>query len=210
MGDHCSHDSQQSDTPIHRVCVDDFHIGIYEVSQQEYQLVIDTNPSKGEVSIEKPVNSVSWYDAERFVQKLNKMSNTKYRLPTEAEWEYAASDRGVTMTFSGGEELDRVGWYKGNSSRSSHVRGTKQPNASGLYDMTGNVSEWCSDWWNFDYYKIGSRTNPKGPDEGELKVTRGGSWVDVESLSCIHLRRSEKPETRSSTLGFRLVLPHHY
>ncbi|MFY9270865.1 MAG: formylglycine-generating enzyme family protein [Candidatus Manganitrophaceae bacterium] len=166
--------------PVHAVCVGDFFLGIAEVTQAQWQSVMGTNPSnfKGP---DRPVENVSWLDVQEFIQKLNERAGGAYRLPTEAEWEYAARSRGQNQKYAGTNqdtELEQFAWFKANSGDSTHPVMQKRPNGLGLYDMTGNVWEWVQDWYDGGYYKNSPKENPKGPASGEDRVLRGGSWDD--------------------------------
>jgi formylglycine-generating enzyme required for sulfatase activity len=140
-------DRESDEKPVHQVCVSDFSIGKYEVTQGQWKAVMDSNPSRfSSCGDNCPVESVSWDDAQQFIRRLNKQSSTSYRLPTEAEWEYAARSGGKREKYSGGNDVDAVAWYYGNSAK-THSVGQKQPNGLGIFDMSGNVWEWCSDWF---------------------------------------------------------------
>ena len=210
MGD--DHGEFNDEKPAHPVQLDDFYLGEYVVTQGLWMAVMgpDHNPSyyTGE---NRPVETVSWEDAQSFIQKLNNITRKKYRLPTEAEWEYAA--RGGTYsrgtTYAGSDHLKEVGWYTTNSHRETKDVGQKLPNELGLYDMSGNVWEWCQDWYDKNYYekckKEGTVVNPQGPDRGTYRVIRGGSWGhDPESCRGTS-RDCWPPEDRDSDVGFRLA-----
>ena len=155
------------------------------------------------------VESVSWNDIQEFIQKLNQKTGKNYRLPTEAEWEYAAKggnqSRGYTL--SGSNTIDEVAWFFKNSGLRTNPVGQKQQNELGLYDMSGNVSEWCSDWYGSEYYQSSPSSNPKGASSGSYRVYRGGSW-DLDARSCrVANRDRNAPDYRDNALGFRLVSP---
>ncbi len=196
----------EDEKPIHKVWVDDFYICKYEVRQKKWMKLMGNNPSyfKGD---DLPVECVNWNDVQIYIRKLNKKTGRKYRLPTEAEWEYAA--RGGNMSksykFSGGNNLDEVAWYFSNSENKTHPVGTKEPNELGLYDMSGNVWDWCSDWYDNDYYKYSPERNPKGAIGGSKRSLRGGSW-DYSDYSCgSSVRGYSNPDVRYSVIGFRII-----
>jgi formylglycine-generating enzyme required for sulfatase activity len=207
-------DSYSSERPVHRVIISrGYWIGKYEVTQSEYQLIIGSNPSKFKGS-NNPVDKVSWNDAVKFCQKLTARerddgrlpSGFEYRLPTDAEWEFAA--RGGTKSrgykFSGSDNANNVAWYLSNSRGETHEVGTKSGNELGLYDMSGNVWEWCHDWRRS--YNSSSLTDPMGPQTGTSRVYRGGSWVRSAASSRSTYRSSKQPGRARDDLGFRVVL----
>jgi formylglycine-generating enzyme required for sulfatase activity len=151
------------------------------------------------------VESVSWNDIQQFLTKLNARTGKTYRLPTEAEWEYAArgGSSGRGYKYSGSNNLDEVAWYYGNSGSKTHPVGQKKANELGLYDMSGNVYEWCADWYG--NYSSGAQTNPKGPSSGTLRVLRGGSWFNGAEFCRSADRFSDDPVNRYDFIGFRLV-----
>ena len=192
--------------PVREVILtNDYYIGKYEVTQSLWQAVMGTNPSyfKGD---NLPVEQVSWDNCLEFISKLNSLTGRKFRLPTEAEWEYAArggrKSRGYQ--YSGSFNISDVAWYNGNSGNKIHPVGMKQANELGVYDMSGNVCEWCQDWYGS--YVSSSQTNPLGANSGSFRVCRGGSWY-FDTGNCRSSFRSRgNPDTRSRYLGFRLVL----
>lgn len=151
-----------------------------------------------------PVIHVSWNDAVAYAQWLSQKTGKTWRLPTEAEWEYAAKG-GQNHTYTGSESIDDVGWYSGNSGNQTHLVGQKKPNGFGLYDMTGNVWEWCSDWYSDSYYKSSPSSNPQGPSSGSGRVDRGGSWHDNAEDCRVADRGYSAPGNRYYAVGFRLV-----
>ena len=193
--------------PAHRVTVSSFYIGKYEVTQAQWKAVMGTNPSlfKGD---NLPVEQVSWNDVQEFIRKLNAQTGKTYRLPTEAEWEFAArggnSSRGYK--YSGSNDIGSVAWYKSNSNSQTHPVGTKAPNELGIYDMTGNVWEWCSDWYSSSYYSNSPSTNPKGPTSGSRRVLRGGSWFSSAGDCRVSSRVTCNLDSGRGDIGFRLVL----
>jgi len=202
----------KDERPVHKVCVDNFYIGKFEVTQGEYQKVMGVNPSNfKQCGANCSVEQVSWDDAQQFITRLNNLTGKSYRLPTEAEWEYAARSGGKKEKFSGGDDIDSVAWYDKNSGNSTHPVGQKTPNGLGLYDMSGNVWEWCSDYYDEGYYKKGPKKgnwkNPQGATEGSNRVLRGGSWRDDARFVRAAYRYYGSPDNRISYLGFRLVSP---
>lgn len=197
---------ESDEKPIHSVTVDDFYIGKYEVTQKEWKEIMGSNPSyfKGD---NLPVEQVSWDDIQEFLRKLNAKTGGNYRLPTEAEWEYAArggaSSRGYK--YAGSNDIDEVAWYSSNSGSKTHQVGTKQPNELGIYDMSGNVWEWCSDWYDSSYYSSSPSRNPKGPSSERYRVLRGGSWSSLQSYTRVAVRLSNSPGYRGSNYGFRVA-----
>jgi formylglycine-generating enzyme required for sulfatase activity len=201
-------DSESHEKPVHEVCVDDFYLGKYEVTQGQLEKVMGNNPSnfKGR---DNPVEQVSWNDVQEYIDRLNRQSGRKYRLPTEAEWEYAARSGGKRDKFSGTSqesELGQYAWYSSNSAGrfSSEPVGQKKPNGLGLHDMSGNVWEWCADWYDANYYQNSPKDNPKGPGNGQLRVLRGGSWYDNPRSVRAAARNWGAPADRGLSLGFRL------
>ena len=198
-------DAYDWEKPAHSVTLSGYYIGKYEVTQELWKAVMGSNPSyyKGD---NLPVERVSWNDVQEFLRKLNAMTGKRYRLPTEAEWEFAArggnSSRGYK--YSGGNSLGSVAWYYDNSGSRTHAVGTKSPNELGIYDMSGNVLEWCQDWWGS--YSSSSQRNPKGPNSGSDRVDRGGSWLNDARLCRVSNRGGNTPDDRNFSLGFRLAL----
>ena len=197
------------EAPVHKVCVDSFYLGKYEVTQKQWALFQseDLSRFKGE---NHPVQRVSWKDAKEYIQKLNLAENTtKYRLPSEAEWEYAA--RGGTSTeFFWGDKIDNdYVWYFGTSNYKAHPVGLKKPNPFGLYDILGNVWEWTEDWFSNDYFKRSPTQNPKGPETGRFKVKRGGSQANLISHIKSHTRYRAPANKRHYINGFRIAFSVH-
>ena len=192
--------------PVHQVTLtNDYYIGKYEVTQALWKAVTGKNPSqfKGD---DLPVEQVSWKDCQKFISKLNSMTGRKFRLPTEAEWEYAArgGKKSRGYQYSGSSTVSDVAWYDGNSGNKTHPVGTKQANELGIYDMTGNVWEWCQDWYGS--YVSSSQTNPLGANSGSYHVYRGGGWSYDAKFCRSSYRSSFTPGYRGSILGLRLVL----
>ena len=192
--------------PVHRVTLtNNYYIGKYEVTQALWQAVMGSNPSyfKGD---DLPVEQVSWNDCQDFISKLNAMTGKRFRLPSEAEWEYAArgGKKSRGYQYSGSNTLGDVAWYYGNSGPKTHAVGTKQPNELGIYDMSGNIWEWCQDW--YDSYSSSPQTNPTGALSGSDRVYRGGSLDDSAGGCRTSYRGYYTPDCRYNNLGLRLVL----
>lgn len=192
--------------PTHQVTLtNDYYIGKTEVTQALWKAVMGNNPSyfKGD---NLPVENVSWDDCKKFISKLNSLTGQNFRLPTEAEWEFAArgGNNSNHCQYSGSNELGDVAWYHGNSGYNTHAVATKKPNELGLYDMSGNVCEWCSDWYG--YYSRGLQTNPTGPSSGSYRVIRGDSWRDIAWSCRSSIRVNNTPDFSDNDLGLRLVL----
>ena len=191
--------------PVHEVCLDGFWMGKHEVTQGEWEKVMRGNPSHFKNGKNFPVERVSWNDCQKFIDRLNGNSrgNYKFRLPMEAEWEYACRSGGKSEEYAGGSDVDRLAWYDKNSGGRTHEVGTKSPNGLEIYDMSGNVWEWCEDWKSS--YKSGSDKNPTGPATGTELVIRGGGWgYDARNDRCGNRLNSVKGNT-NGRLGFRLV-----
>jgi sulfatase modifying factor 1 len=184
-----------------------FNIGKYEVTQAQWKAVMGSNPSYFSGCDNCPVENVSWNDAQEFVRKVNAQTGKNYRLPTEAEWEYAArgGQQSRGYTYSGSNDLGSVAWYYDNSGSKTHAVGGKQANELGIYDMSGNVWEWCSEWnGNYSSY---SETNPTGASSGQSRVLRGGSCYFI-AFNCRSANRNGNfPDNGLNDFGFRLVLP---
>jgi formylglycine-generating enzyme required for sulfatase activity len=177
--------------PPHPVKLSPFYIGKYQITQAQWTAVMSSNPSywKGD---DLPVEKVRWDDAVKFCEAISKQTGKTYRLPTEAEWEYACRAGSSTKYCFGDDEksLGDYAWYYKNSGAKTHPVGQKKPNAWGLHDMHGNVLEWCQDWYDKNYYKQSPRENPEGPSSGKYRLLRGGSWglyrIDCRSALRIH------------------------
>ena len=198
--------TEDSEKPTHRVTLtNDYYIGKYEVTQALWQAVMGDDPSyfKGD---NLPVEAVTWDDCQEFIGKLNRITGKTFRLPTEAEWEYAArgGNKSRGYQYSGSNNPSNVAWYDDNSGDKTHAVGTKQPNELGIYDMSGNVWEWCQDW--YETYSSSSQVNPTGANSGSCRVVRGVSWYNNARNCRLSLRGSNTPDFRSSNLGLRLVL----
>lgn len=179
-----------------------FYIGMHEVTQAQYEKIMGKNPSAF-IGDDLPVEKVSWSDAQEFCKRLSEKEGVTYRLPTEAEWEYACR-AGTKTKYYWGDEMDgECVWYMKNSEGKTRNVGTRKPNKWGLYDMSGNVWEWCNDWYT-DTYSEKDTINPVGPKEGEYRVVRGGSWHDIPDECRSANRDSLEPERSQIFLGFRV------
>ena len=193
--------------PAHQVTVSSFSIGKYEVTQEEWRAVMGSNPSnfifRGS---KRPVEQVSWNDCQEFISKLNAKTGMHFHLPTEAQWEYAArgGNRSQHYKYAGSSVIESVAWFDDNSGSQTHDVGTKAPNELGLYDMSGNVSEWCYDWYG--RYSGESQTNPAGPASGSYRVNRGGFWFCNASGCRVSNRGNCTPDYGLSHIGLRLAL----
>lgn len=216
---------EHDEKPIHQVKISKgFYMGVHEVTQEQYQKVMGTNPSKykgyditmigsnpQEVKMytNLPVEAVNWNEAVEFCNKLSQQESRTYRLPTEAEWEYACR-AGTTTRYSFGDNDSQLGdyaWWGTNSAKHIHPVGGKKPNPWGIYDMYGNVWEWCHDWYGKDYYASSPAIDPLGPVSGQFRVFRGGAWGIQTHLLCRSAARySHDPNNRFDTVGFRVIL----
>ncbi|MFX0200975.1 MAG: formylglycine-generating enzyme family protein [Candidatus Hodarchaeota archaeon] len=214
MGSPSSEEDRYDDEgPVHHVKISKpFYMGKFQVTQEQYKAIIGTNPS-GFSGSKLPVENISWDDAVEFCDKLSQLSHKEgktYRLPTEAEWEYACR-AGSQTRFCFGDDvcsLDAYGWYADNSDDQTHPIGQKRPNAFGVYDMHGNVYEWCEDWYDRDYYSVSPVMDPKGRSGDMSGVLRGGSWHNSPRF-CRSAHRdwhSSPPYRRGKNFGFRVVL----
>lgn len=214
--------SYSDEKPIHQVTLSTFYMGKYQVTQRQWREVMDTNPSRFKWD-DLPVEGVCWYDAISYCNALSKKegyegcyringesanylpSATGYRLPTEAEWEYAArgGNRKDSYLYSGSNILEEVAWYDKNSGNKTHSVGQKKQNSLGLYDMSGNVWEWCWDWK--DAYPSSALVNPLGSTAGSFRVIRGGSWGHSASINTVSYRSRFAARNTNNFLGFRLV-----
>ena len=198
-------DAESDEKPVHSVTLNSYYIGKTEVTQALWKAVMGSNPSVFEGD-SLPVYGVSWDDCQVFIRKLNSMIGQNFRLPTEAEWEFACrggnNSRGYK--YSGSNYIDNVAWYDGNSGYGTHPVATKLPNELGIYDMSGNVWEWCNDWYG--YYCRGVQTNPKGPNDGSCRMFRGGSWECYARGCRSSIRDHDSPDGFPYYLGLRLSL----
>ncbi len=210
-------DGDPDEKPVHKVCVDDFYIGKYEVTQKQWKAVMGKNPSSFVYCDPCPVENVSYIDVQEFIKKLNRMTGGNYRLPTEAEWEYAARDGGKKEEWAGlnnEKELGDYAWFKINSEFKTHPVGQKKPNALGLYDMCGNVQEWVNDFYDGDYYAARPKKNPEknpiGPEWGQYRVVRGGAMLNGPWGIRNAIRYRFTTDDRGREFGFRLAAQKPY
>jgi len=230
-------DAYHLEKPVHEVCLDGFRIAKHDVTVGDFSrfvresaYVTESEKNGGcyvhdglswrmnqaagwrspgfRQDDRHPVVCVTWNDAVQYAAWLSAKDTQSYRLPTEAEWEYAARGGGRNERYAGGDDVDALAWYAANADGTTHPVGLKKPNALGLYDMSGNVWQWTADWYSQGYYRQSQRSNPKGPEEGRKRVFRGGSWFyDARGVRASY-RDFATPDFRSSYLGFRLVQGH--
>lgn len=227
-------DGFRSEQPVHEVCVNDFALAKYDVTVGQFRKFTLATGYKTEAEEEggcgvfngskwvwdasknwrnpgfnqddrQPVVCVSWNDAEAFIRWLSEVSGKHYRLPTEAEWEYAARSGGKKEKYAGGNDINAVAWYHDNGGLSTHSVGTKYPNGLGLYDMSGNVLQWVQDWYDENYYRNSPCSNPQGSRSGHERVLRGSAWSDEPAYVRTTRRSMKPPSHRGSLLGFRLA-----
>lgn len=211
MGNPSPDDTDLHDSPVHEVCVDDFYIGKYEVTQEQWNVLMEpiANTRCGDNC---PARCVTWENVQVFINKLAQQTGKKYRLPTSAEWEYAAGSRGKNKLYSGTDDaskLDEYAWSYNtpfDSGTMVHPVGGKKPNGLGLYDMTGNVWEWVNDWSLEYYYRTSPKDNPQGPDASGYRTIRGGrDWIMIPWNLKITSRTGLRPGDSYGLVGFRLV-----
>lgn len=191
--------------PVHDVTISDFYISKYEITQSLWEEIMGNSPSHFKDCDQCPVERVSWYEVQNFITKLNVLTGKNYRLPTETEWEYAARGGEKTQNhrYSGARNINDVAWYSGNSGNKTNEVGLLKPNELGIYDMSGNVWEWCNDW--FSSYSTTPEINPKGPETGDGRVVRGGSWFGYIDANRLTFRGFDDPANSRSYIGFRVV-----
>jgi formylglycine-generating enzyme required for sulfatase activity len=194
-----------NEKPLHKVTLDAYYIAKYEVSQELWQLVTGKNPAHFKDCTDCPVEMISYEDALIFIDRLNQLSGQSFRLPTEAEWEFAAKGGSTKKKtrYSGSNKIDEVAWYSRNAGERPHPVGLKLPNALGIFDMSGNVFEWTSDWMG--RYKNADQVNPRGARKGKTKVVRGGCWYDTNEGCRVHCRVEVDPSEKNGCLGLRLA-----
>ena len=195
-------DCDSDELPARKVTLSSYYIGKYEVTQAEWGSVMGSNPGDCPTC---PVVRVSWNEVQEFIERLNAQSGLRYRLPTEAEWEFAArgGNQSTDLKYSGSNDLNEVGWFGSNSGLKIHAVREKLPNELGLYDMSGNVGEWCADWYGL--YSTANQTNPVGPISGLNRVCRGGGWYSYTQHCRVSKRFGYLPGFRDTGIGFRLV-----
>lgn len=193
------------ESPTHSVTLSDYYIGETEVTQELWRAVMGSNPSNFTGNMQRPVEKVSWNDCQTFITKLNELTGETFRLPTEAQWEYAArgGNQAQGRLYSGSNTIDDVAWYTSNSSSTTHPVKTKAPNELGIYDMSGNVWEWCSDWYGS--YSSAAQTDPTGPSTGSSRVFRGGGWGSGATGCRVAFRDFSAPASGGYYLGLRLA-----
>jgi formylglycine-generating enzyme required for sulfatase activity len=199
---------ESSESPVHTVTLSSYSIMQTEVTQQMWLDVMGNNPSDNNDCPYCPVEQVSWNDVQQFIININQQTGLSYRLPTEAEWEFAArgGNQSQHLLYSGSFVINDVAWYSLNSGNQTHAVAMKAANELGIYDMSGNVREWCSDWYGYGYYGTSPENNPQGPATGSYRVFRGGSWGDHPSYCRVAIRGYQSPFDVDIILGFRLVL----
>lgn len=201
-------DANDNEYPAHIVTLSDYYICTTEVTQQLWRAVMGSNPSNNTGDVLCPVENVSWNMCQEFLTKLNQMTGQNFRLPTEAEWEFAArgGNKSRGYKYAGSNDIDEVAWYKENASRKTHQVAQKLPNELGLYDMSGNVREWCQDWYG-SYYSTDGQVDPQGPSSSSTgRVYRGGDYVNNATYSRVTYRYGCPAGYTLSYLGLRLVL----
>ena len=199
-------DAFTNESPIHQVTLGDYYIAETEVTQELWTAVMGSNPSEFTTSNLLPVETVSWEDCQTFISTLNSLTGRSFRLPTEAEWEFAArgGNKSNGYLYSGSNSISQVCWFGNNSSSTTQIVAQKTPNELGLYDMSGNVYEWCSDW--YARYTSAAAVNPTGPETGERRVRRGGSF-DGWNIYCRSTRRLYGfPTYKDNCVGLRLAM----
>jgi formylglycine-generating enzyme required for sulfatase activity len=206
-------DATPEERPAHEVCVGDFFLGKYEVTQGQWKAVMGANTAATSTCREDdcPVDGVTWSEVQAFIARLNAgAERDRYRLPTEAEWEYAARSGGRLERYAGGRDLVSVAWFADDSGRVNHRVGTKAPNGLGLHDMSGNVWEMTSDWYSPTYYSTSPRDNPQGPGAGEDHVVRGGCRTggpaNQRTTRRSFINDRTKGAGRGGNVGFRLLM----
>jgi formylglycine-generating enzyme len=206
--------AEDEEKPVHKVTVGNYYIAKHEVTVGQYKAFcaatkrqMPTAPKWG-WNDKHPIVNISWADADAYCTWLAKKTGKKYRLPTEAEWEFAArgGKKSKSTKYAGSAKIDDVAWYDKNATQQTQPIGTKTPNELGIYDMTGNVWEWCSDWFLHDYYAKSPEANPQGPVKGNLRVQRSGSWINYFEDNRITVRIGNLPTEKDGFFGFRVAM----
>ena len=199
-------EATRNEKPVHTVTLDSYYIAECEVTQAQWQKIMGNNPAhfKG---ANNPVECVGWQKINEFCKKLSEKTGKTYILPTEAQWEYAArgGQKSKGYKYSGSSVIDEVAWTAANSNKSTHPVKQKMPNELGLYDMSGNVFEFCSDWFNDDYYSVSPKHNPTGPSSSRFRIMRGGCWGILPGQSRVSCRWGISPRYCDSFAGFRVI-----
>lgn len=199
----------EDEKPAHRVTLSSYYIGEFEVTEELYLAVMGSNPSYF-IGAKLPVERVTWANCQAFATKLSELTGRTFKLPTEAQWEYAARGGKYSQGFvyPGSNNVNEVAWHASNSSSKTHEVGQKLPNELGIYDMGGNVAEWCQDWYGSSYYSTSPENNPTGPTSGSYRVERGGGYsANYGSGTCrVSWRSSRTPTQSDKDRGFRVVL----
>ncbi len=207
MGDYTGN-GDDDERPVHKVCVSDYYLAQTEVTNELWEAVMGYSAAVEGAGPDEPVLGINWFWANRFVGALNKRTDGFYRLPTEAEWEFAARERGKRHQWSGTnseDDLEDYAWFGYNSEGKHHPVKTKKPNSLGLYDMSGGVWEWVEDYFDFDYYKTSEKEDPYGPDFSQWRTVRGGSIFSPPEKCRTTYRRGVEPLRPSKEIGFRLA-----
>ncbi len=205
--------------PPHYVTLSSYYIGECEVTQAQWERIMGTsiyqqrdkayptNQNISDVGDNYPMYFISWEDAQNFCEELSRITGKNYMLPTEAQWEFAAreSNNSSGSKYSGGNSIDAIAWYGSNSDERVHQVKQKRPNRLGLYDMSGNLWEWCRDWYDSEYYLYSEKTNPEGPLSGEKRLLRGGSWKASDWSCRVSCRGRNVAHESFTTFGFRVV-----
>ena len=200
--------SYEASRPVHQVTLHSYYIGTYEVTQALWTFVMGENPAKFRGNDSLPVEQVSWDDAQRFVTLLSQMTGRRFRLPTEAEWEYAARggrhSRGTAYAGCNRGQLEQHAWFCVNSHGRTYPVGRRKPNELGLFDMAGNVAEWCSDW--MDTYSSQPLTDPRGAAQGDSRIVRGGHYYSTSPTCAVFDRSWYVPSGKTEFYGLRVVM----
>lgn len=201
-----NNEASSNEAPVHRVTLSPYYIGQTEVTQELWQAVMGSNPSNFATNSQNPVEKVTWNDCQEFISQLNQLTGKTFRLPTEAEWEFAAcgGNKSRGYTYSGSNDINEIAWFNENSESTTHPVGLKKANELGLFDMTGNVHEWCYDRYGF--YPEAPQTDPQGPETGSSKIYRGGSWQNTAANSRNTRRNYFAPGVIRNYMGLRLVM----